>query len=143
MRAMVGLALAMAATSSVAVEVYRSVAADGTVIYSDRPSGNDAVPVFVATRRVDAPPAPPAAASRPAQQNTEAAQADAETGPTAAQIAEQRERNCATARDRVERYNMSHRLFRTLPNGDREYLDDAEVDRARAQAAADVETWCS
>jgi hypothetical protein len=33
-------------------------------------------------------------------------------------------------------------LFRTLPNGEREYLSDAEIDEAKAKAAADVEASC-
>jgi hypothetical protein len=143
-RLMVCLTLALAAASSSAVEVYRSVAPDGTVVYSDRPSGRDDVPVVIAGRAVT-PAAPRSAASRPAPSAGAGDEAASEQArePTPAELAEERARNCATARDRVERYSASHRLYRALPNGEREYLNDAEIDEARAQAAADVENWCS
>jgi hypothetical protein len=139
------LTLAMAAMGSSAAEVYRSLAADGTVIYSDRPSSIDAEPIIIATGR-PATPAPRSVTARPetfgaaatAESTTEPVQRD----PTPAERAEDRARNCATAQERVERYYTAHRLYRTLPNGEREYLDDAAIDEARARAAADVENWC-
>jgi hypothetical protein len=143
-RSIVCLTLALAAASASAVEVYRSVAPDGTVVYSDRPSGTDAVPIVVATGRPAVTANSPAAAPRPAPASEAAGEgASAPRDPTAAELAEQRTRNCATARERAVLYNQSHRLYRPLPNGEREYLNDAEIDEARAQAAADVATWCS
>jgi hypothetical protein len=61
---------------------------------------------------------------------------------TPAEVAAEKERNCAAARERSDRYKVSQRLFRTLPNGEREYLSDAELDEARAKADADVANWC-
>jgi hypothetical protein len=135
--------LALAAASLYAAEVYRSVAPDGTVIYSDRPNGPDAEPIFVAAE-LPAPipvPQPAAATAQPAP--SPAAAFNDEAARIERELAEQRERNCAIARSRVENYSAAHRLYRQLPNGEREYLDDAEIDEARAQAAADVEAWCS
>jgi hypothetical protein len=60
----------------------------------------------------------------------------------AARKAERRAENCAIARGRVERYSISHRLYRSLPDGEREYLSDAEIDEARARAEADTKEWC-
>ena len=54
----------------------------------------------------------------------------------------ERAKNCATARERKTRYEESHRLYKSGTNGDREYLNAAEIDEARAKAAADVATWC-
>lgn len=142
MRSMFCLTLALVATSSIAAEVYRSVAVDGTVIYSDRPFGRNSEAIFIATTEpASRPPAPvPPAAPESSAAATTSEQQPRE--PTAAERAEDRAKNCATARDRVERYDISHRLYRTLPNGEREYLDDAEIDDAKARAAADVENWC-
>jgi hypothetical protein len=61
---------------------------------------------------------------------------------TAAEIAAEKERNCVAARERADRYSTSQRLYRTLPNGEREYLSDAELSEARAKADADVVNWC-
>lgn len=139
------------ATAPMAAEVYRTVESDGTVSYSDRPEGADAKLVHVVTHE---PPAPPPAtqANSGAKTPSTAPSADSADGqskqnaapePTAAEKAEQRQKNCKIARERVERYSTAHRLYRTTPDGEREYLNDAEIDEARARAAADVETWCS
>jgi hypothetical protein len=63
-------------------------------------------------------------------------------GPTAAELRQQRQKNCEIARERADRYTLSRRLFRTDSAGEREYLDEAAVAEARAKAAADVQDWC-
>jgi len=141
------LAITMLLTANVlsAAEVFRSVAPDGTVSYSDRPVGEDAETITITTRR---PTVTPQAPATTAQQPSEALPAQAaaepeEPQPTREQIAAEREANCAAARERNDRYQMSRRLYRTLPDGEREYLSDEEIDAARAGAAADVEQWCN
>jgi hypothetical protein len=62
--------------------------------------------------------------------------------PTPAERAAERAKNCQTARERQEKDAISHRLYRELPNGERAYLNDAEIDEAKAKAAEDVKTWC-
>ncbi|MBN1237732.1 MAG: DUF4124 domain-containing protein [Gammaproteobacteria bacterium] len=150
MRLIVSLTLALIATSSFAVEVYRSIAPDGTVVYSDRPSSANSQPVFIATTRGTrsaaprpTPSGPAASRASDADDAADEAQRPPTAAETAAEMAEIRARNCETARSRAQNYNAAHRLYRTLENGEREYLSDAEIDEARAQAAADVETWCS
>jgi hypothetical protein len=54
----------------------------------------------------------------------------------------ERTKNCAAARGRQTLYDQSHRLYKAGANGEREYLNSAEIDEARAKAAADVATWC-
>lgn len=145
MRLIFCLTLALAAAGSWAADIYRSVAPDGTVIYSDRPTSSDAQPVLIATGRPALLVQRTAAAAPIAAGAVQSEAATTELvprDPTPAERAEERAKNCATAQDRVDRYRAAHRLFRTLPNGDREYLDDAEIDEARARALADVENWC-
>lgn len=145
MRLIAILSLALVVTGAWASDVYRSVSADGIVIYSDRPNGPNAEPIFVAATRPE--PLPPAAEPEPDSTNAAASEPppfdEAETARIERELAEQRERNCSIARTRAENYNAAHRLFRELPNGEREYLNDAEIDEARARAASDVEAWCS
>lgn len=126
-----------------AAEVYRSVAADGTVTYSDRPSGPDAEPVFVAAVQGSATPNAMPQPERAAAEVPATIDSAADARRVERELAEQRQRNCAIAQARVQNYNAAHRLYRELPNGEREYLDDAQIGEARAQAAADVEAWCS
>jgi hypothetical protein len=142
--------MALVAFPVIGAEVYRSVDANGNVVYSDRPEGDETQLVHIAT---------PGAAARPAARATvgasDVASSAASTAPapevsggeireepTAEELAAERERNCALSKERAERYRISHRLYRNLPNGEREYLSDDEIDDARAKAEADVANWC-
>lgn len=142
--------LALAATAATAADVYRSVDAQGNVSYSDRPQNDDAERVAVVAPRAASQPARPQAAaapqpSMPASEPaaTEPAATESAPQPTRAEQAAERARNCEVARERATRYAESRRLYRNTPEGEREYLSDAEIDEARARAAADVETWCN
>jgi len=125
-------------------EVYRSVDADGNVIYSDRPAGDDVETIVINTAT-----ATPVAADATDNVATEADEPAAEdevdesvdVGPTAEEIAAERMENCGLARDREERYLVAHRIYRGSEE-EREYLNDAELDAIRLQATADVEEWC-
>ncbi len=143
MRLVALLLFGLAAPSLWAADVYRSVAADGTVIYSDRPSGPDAEPVFVAAVQGSTSPSPALEPERAAAEPPATIESAADARRFERELAEQRERNCAIAQLRAQNYTAAHRLYRELPNGEREYLDDAQIGEARAQAAADVEAWCS
>jgi hypothetical protein len=135
--------LATLALPLCAAEVYRSLDAHGNVVYSDRPALG-AERVFVSTPRISSTPRQPVT-SDPA--TTQSPQPEVLSGQirverTPAEVAAEKERNCVAARERADRYSISQRLFRTLPNGEREYLSDAELDEARAKAEADVANWC-
>ena len=137
-------------TGAYAADVYRSTAPDGTVSFSDRPQGADAQFVIATRGTGHAAPAPaPASSSAEPAAATAAPEAAAppaplpDDSPTAAQLRQERQKNCEIARERQERYTLSRRLFRTNAAGEREYLDDAAIAEARAKAAADVQDWCS
>jgi hypothetical protein len=130
-------------------EIYRSTDANGVPTFSDRPNENS-VAVYVAaprpgragntvTARPAAPPANTAAAAPGTQQ---AAAAGERVQQTPAERAAERVKKCGVARERAEKYTVSHRLYRDAGNGQREYLTDGEIDEAKARAAADVATWC-
>lgn len=137
------LLLTLLGTAAFGADVYRSVAPDGTVVYTDRPEGENSEFVFRVSDRTAVPVAPspvgtPATASAPPQPRT----APAPEGPSAAELRAQRQKNCDTARDMQERFAVSRRLYRTNAAGEREFLSDEEVAEARAKAAADVKDWC-
>jgi hypothetical protein len=147
-RSLVCLSL-LVATQLSATTVYRTVDEKGNVQYSDRPDREDTQALTIRTPRPATPAATRTAAASPAPASGADDPAESAQGPTEAQLAEQaaltaerRAKNCATARGRVERYAISHRLYRSLPNGEREYLSDAEIDEARVRAEADVQEWC-
>lgn len=141
--------LPLLGTAADATEVYRTTLPDGTVIYADRPQGeNSQLVLSVAPRAAHtaapaagAPPAPSATAQ--ARPQAAAPPAPLPPGPTAAQLLAMRQKNCEIARERQERYRISRRLFTTNEAGEREYLDDAAVAQAHEQAAADVKDWCN
>jgi hypothetical protein len=140
--------LASLGTAAYSADVYRSTAPDGTVSFSDRPQGENAQFVTSTSPTAARPPAArtPGAANTPATNAAAAPQAPGEPtlpdGPSSAELRDQRTKNCEIARERLDRYNLSRRLFRTNAAGEREYLDDAAVADARAKAVADVQDWC-
>ena len=139
------LVLTLLGTAALGADIYRSTGPDGTVTYSDRPQSADAEVVASTAPRarvLDAAPAPEAGDAADAPPEAVAAPAPLPAGPTAAELLLQRQKNCEIARERMDRYTVSRRLFRTNADGEREYLDDSAVAEARAKAAADVQDWC-
>ena len=140
----------MLATAAYGGQVYRSTDANGNVIFTDRPTENsEPVNITVpAAGRPGNPITPPDAKAVAGKAQPGSAQASAtgdqkkEKVQTPAEKEAERAKNCAAARERQTRYDTSHRLYKAGPNGDREYLNSAEIDEARAKAAADVATWC-
>ena len=127
-------------------EIYRTVGADGQVTYSDVPQSGptaERITVNVPTPAVAPPPAVP----RTAQSNaaTPAASepiAEMPRPSTPEEIAADRERNCELAQQKQATYSTAHRLYRNGPDGERVYLNDAELTEARAKAESDVAAWC-
>ncbi len=140
----------LAATQVAATTVYRSVDKEGNVQYSDRPEGADTEELTIRIQRASAPAAAAAPEVAGEADGSGAKEAAAEpAGPTPEQLAQETERqaqrraeNCEIARDRAQRFAVSHRIYRTLPDGEREYLSSEEIDEARARADADVQEWC-
>lgn len=53
-----------------------------------------------------------------------------------------RGQNCAQAQQQQKTYNEAHRLYRTLDNGEREYLTSDQIDVERIAANRRVQEWC-
>jgi hypothetical protein len=145
--------LLLSAGSAWSAQVYRVVDADGNVTYSDRPDSRNAETIFINTSIATGAVASSATADNaPAEEGVidEEGVTDEEgeidenvyAEPTAEEIAAERRETCGIARERRERYNIAHRIYRETEDGEREYLNDTELDATRAQAAADVEEWC-
>jgi len=145
------LLLALLATTAYGGQVYKSTDANGNVVFSDRPS-EKSEPVNVAVPGTGRPGNPITSPESKAAANAQGGNGQTQANAAGAQKKEkvqtpaekdaERAKNCASARERKTRYDESHRLYKPGPNGDRVYLNDAEIDQARAQAAADVQTWC-
>ena len=139
------ISLLLVGLQASAATVYRSVDEEGNVQYSDRPVGDavERVVVRTARARVSRSATAPRSLSNSVQQPTaEDEEKEQEEAARAADIAEQRAENCQIAKERLERYITSRRLYKVGADGERAYLNDAELDEARAKAQADVEEWC-
>lgn len=136
--------LALLPLGATADEIFRSVDENGVVVYSDRPSAGSEEFV-IRTPRPASPPTPvasPVATPRPSSAARRPVIAEMAREPDPALVEATRARNCEIARQASDTYNQSRRLFRTGPDGEREYLSDAELTEARATAEANVAAWC-
>lgn len=124
-----------------AAEVYRTIDAQGNVIYSDRPGDERAVKVVIAAT---AATAPVTVVRQSRATEPVAAEPDDATIAAAerAQLTQDRAANCVTARQRSESYDTSHRLYRVAEDGERVYYNDAETAQARVDAQAAIARWC-
>lgn len=59
-----------------------------------------------------------------------------------AAVADQQDAACRAANARLSKYQKARRLYRERPDGEREYLNDAELDAERAEAARAVDELC-
>jgi len=142
--ALIALAFLLAPLGAQA-DVYRWVDSRGEVHYSDRPvegavlvktasprppSPSDAAPSRVAATPYVAPPVSPEQATRAAGQ------------AVAQDLARKRAEECTEAKARYEKSLQARRIFRTLENGEREYLTDAEADQVRVTNRAAMDAAC-
>lgn len=144
----IGLATTIAAGAS---EIYKWTDVDGNVHYGDRPAGEYAD----STERLQI-------VSRPTDPGQVQAMIDArhERQETAAQVREKkaeeeksysatkaeaadRAKQCASARDSLQKYIQSRRLYRLDDSGERVYLDEQQMQDARNRMQARVEEYCS
>ena len=134
--------LLLSAGSAWGAQVYRVVDADGNVTYSDRPDSRHAEMIFINTSVATAAVVSAATADNAPADEEGDIDEYVYAEPTAEEIAAERLETCGIARDRQERYSIAHRIYRETEDGEREYLNDTELDATRTQAAADVEEWC-
>jgi len=143
-----GLALTLTLASAASADVYRYVDPRGNVQYTDKPALLPAQKLAVQSRPTDATEVEAGSAAEQAR----TAAADAARQQAAARQADQNKagkvtatakaEQCVKARERNDAYSTSKRLYETLPDGERRYLTDAELDDARARAEKAVADLC-
>ena len=143
------LALTLTLASVASADVYRYVDSKGNVQYTDKPALLPAQKIAVQSRPTDATEVAAGseveqartAAAAAARQQAAARQSDQNKAGriTATAKAEQ----CVKARERNDAYSTSKRLYETLPDGERRYLTDVELDEARASAEKAVAEMCN
>jgi hypothetical protein len=108
--------------------MYRTVAPDGTVTFSDLPLSDQSEMITVLVR----------AGTTRSQSGAGNAAASDDAESLAAEMAE----NCTRAQEQQRSIANSTRLYRVLPSGERQFLTDEEIAEAREKAAEDVAQWC-
>ncbi len=141
--------LAGLATVAAADTVYKWVDGGGQVHYTDLPPdqpGAKLLGVFERDMILESEPDAGTAQSGPefyesSPPTDEEATADA-TAAVQRDLAAVRVDQCQQAQERYKTYIESRRLYRETPDGQREYLTDAELTEARVQARKDVDEFC-
>ena len=150
--------------ASANAQVYKCIDAAGKVVYSQNPCPANTKSGTV-TRRVDRPSAAPAEGSADRAAKGDAAK---KTGPkttveqeqdfrkrqqdqakatreSSAKSAEAQRKaeNCRTSRERLAQYEIGGRMTRINPQGERYYLEDAQIEQEKARARSDVAQACN
>jgi len=131
--ALLSLAVTGAATAS---DIYKWTDEDGNVHYTDRPEGVQAERVGIDSSRTDQNRVLEMAQARVDAQADAVEAKDAAAASTAEQEKlhaenERLERNCKTARERMQQLVSGRRLYSRVEDGQRVYLDDDERLAAR------------
>lgn len=142
------LAAAPLAAGTAFADVYKYKDEKGNIQYTDKPPSLPAERLNVKNQRTDV-----VAVQERAQQEKQAMdKADEGRRQAAADKADKRETSeansqdkadrCAKARERYDRYMNTRRLYESDKDGERRYLDSAEIDAARASAKASMDVMC-
>ena len=144
----IALTLALSG-SALASDIYKWVDAEGNVHYGDRPVGDQSERMAIQSRPTD-PAAVREQYQARLQARSERREADAEAAAEAAESenekrneAEERMQKCQASRATMERFVRSRRLYREDANGERVYLDEAEMLAARQRVENDVSKYCN
>lgn len=135
-------------------EIYKWTDADGNIHYGDRPTADGVtIPatverVAVVSRRTDPGEVQAGVDARLEREaaRSEARDAAADKKAEAEKLqaeAKERATKCSSYRERMQKFSDSRRLYRVDDNGEREYLDDSQMNAARDQVREQVEEYCS
>ena len=84
-----------------------------------------------------------APAEAPVDEAAPAAETPRLTRAERARQRQERAEQCADARERLQRHAVARRMYRVDENGERVYLDDAEIAAARDRAEQKVAEYCA
>ena len=129
---------------ALADEIYKSVDAQGHVVYSDRPNSAAAHKTAIAVQQADPNEAARLAKERmllKAEDEQRKSNQAADSRLRAQQDALKKEQ-CKNARDRYNFLKSVNRLFTPGADGSREYYTDAQLDAKREEARRKMTTAC-
>lgn len=132
---------------AIAGDIYKWVDADGNVHYEDRPIGAQSERLDIQSRPTDraAVTAQVQAATEARVKAREDKAAELAEQPTAEELraaAEEKAQKCSDYRERLQRMLRSRRIYREDENGERVYLDEAQMEEARNDVQSQVQEFC-
>ena len=139
------IAAVLGTTPVLAGDIYRYTDAEGNVHYVDRPTGaSDEERLAISSRPTNPQQVQARVATRYGNSDDDAADAGEKPATRAerAAAAKVRADQCQKYRDQLETYVTSRRLYREAENGEREYLDDKEVQEARTKTEELIVEYC-
>jgi len=151
-------AFALLAAFAAQAQVYKCLDAKGVTVYRQDPCPPSMKRETMSKPGIAPAAAPAAAAGKgdakkgpmtPAEQEqafrqrqVDAAKAAKEADDKANQ-AKIKEQNCNNARQRLATYSIGGRISKVDANGERYYVDDAEIAAGKTQAEADIAAMCN
>jgi hypothetical protein len=156
-------AIAFLASAGAQAQVHKCVDAGGKIIYSQDPCPANMKSGTMSRNVLSAPAASPAdspadkaagaakssAPKTAAEQEMEfrkrqqdQAKASKQSQQKSAE-AQAKEQNCRNARERLAQYDIGGRLSRINAQGERYYMDDAQIEQEKARARADIAQACN
>lgn len=141
------LALA-AGGAAFAGDIYKWVDKDGNVHYGDKPTGESSERMDIQSKPTDPERIQTLAQTRAEtrvkrdEERAAAAEAAAEAAEAQAR-ADELERKCSEARATMQRYVTARRLYREDEAGEREYLDEQQIQEARQRLEDQINENCN
>jgi hypothetical protein len=128
-------------------EIYKWTDDDGNVHYEDRPIGDEVERMDIQSRSTNNSSVQASIDAR-RERETNRAEArskrseDADSASDEKVAADDRAVKCQKSRARMERYLQARRLYNEDDAGERVYLGDSEIMKAREKAQAEIQKHC-
>lgn len=146
---LIAIGLICTATLSVAGKIYKWTDSEGNIHYGERPPNGQSQQIRVPS----APPSSGAAAATPSspadsrknlldafdKERADKAEATAKADKEKAV----RDKNCSNARKRVASLSIGGRIYDITEEGERRYLEEADIQARLGEARKAVEQWCN
>jgi len=135
------------ARGALASEIYKWTDAEGNVHYGDVPVSAQSERLAITSKPTNTAQVQATTQARldaSAKQREEEAKLPA--GPTPEELraeADERAKQCTAHRAQLQKFLTSRRIYREDENGERVYMDEAEMQATRERAENQVEEYCN
>jgi hypothetical protein len=127
--------------------VYKWIDAQGKLQYGDRPPDGvhaEVVELLVAHAAAARSASAPAAQASPRGGTANPANKETDDKKVVDQdVAQTRDKQCTEAQDRYKKLIEGRRLYKTGPNGERQFMNSEEIDTERLNAKRDIDNICN